>query len=285
MNMSAKKNQTKTTQTKTQPLTLNDTLHRMVQDYYGQELQSSSDLKTSACCCGAASPSPEVQQALTLIPSEILDRFYGCGSPLPPDLSGKTVLDLGCGTGRDVYIASYLVGPTGQVIGVDMTPEQLVVARRYQTQMAAAYGYSTSNVTFLQGYIEDLAALGIATATIDVVISNCVINLSPQKTAIMEEILRVLKPGGQLYFSDTFSDQPIPPDLANDPILRGECLSGALYLPEFEHLMHNLGFQDLTYTEIRALTIDNPSIAARLSNIALSSRTVSALKSFSAQRP
>jgi len=110
---------------------------------------------------------------------EVLERFYGCGSPLPPALEGKTVLDLGCGTGRDCYLLSKLVGPSGRVIGVDMTPEQLEIAVRHRDWHAERFGYS--NVDFLYGHIENLATLGIADNSIDVVVSNCVINLSPEK--------------------------------------------------------------------------------------------------------
>ena len=102
------------------------------------------------------------------------------------------VLDLGCGTGRDVYMASYLVGEKGLVIGVDMTEEQLEVAQRHVTTQTERFGFAHPNVKFYHGYIEDLNALGIADNSIDAVISNCVINLSPNKEAVFAEIFRVL---------------------------------------------------------------------------------------------
>jgi SAM-dependent methyltransferase len=253
-------------------------VHKMVQDYYGQELSSSADLKSSACCCNASEMSADAKAALALIPDEIMERFYGCGSPLPPFLEGKTVLDLGCGTGRDVYVASSLVGENGHVIGVDMTPEQLDVARRYQKQMAQAFGYTTSNVTLLDGYIEDLAELGIVDNCIDVVISNCVINLSPEKQTVLDEIYRVLKPGGELYFSDVFADKRIPTALANDPVLRGECLSGGLYVEDFQRMMQRAGFTDVRYVDTSALSIEDPLITAKLDGINLTSRTVRSFK-------
>ena len=101
-----------------------------IKDYYGKVLQSSADLQTSACCSAEALP-PDVRKILAEIHPEVKDRFYGCGSPFPPALEGRTVLDLGCGSGRDVYLLSKLVGSNGHVIGVDMTEEQLAVAEKH----------------------------------------------------------------------------------------------------------------------------------------------------------
>ncbi len=198
-----------------------------VRHYYGQVLQSSNDLKTSACCSIDAIPA-HLKMLLAELHPEVVERFYGCGSPLPPALSGCTVLDLGCGSGRDCYLLSKLVGEEGRVIGVDMTPEQLEVATRHRNWHAERFGYQISNVDFLYGHIENLATLGIADNSIDVVVSNCVINLSPEKAQVMAEIFRVLKPGGELYFSDVFADRRIPASLRNDPVLLGECLGGAM---------------------------------------------------------
>ena len=104
---------------------IDETVKSEVQEYYGKTLQGSMDLKTNACCCDTNSIPDYHKEALKNINDEILTRYYGCGSPIPPNLEGCTVLDLGCGTGRDVYVASQLVGPEGRVIGVDMTDEQL----------------------------------------------------------------------------------------------------------------------------------------------------------------
>src|SRR6266513_2075103 len=97
-----------------------------VRNYYGRVLQSTKDLQTSACCTAERLPQ-HLQEIEALIHDEVKEKFYGCGSPLPPSLEGATVLDLGCGSGRDCYVLSQLVGPEGRVIGVDMTPEQLEV--------------------------------------------------------------------------------------------------------------------------------------------------------------
>ena len=254
-----------------------DSVIEQVKDYYGKQLQSKDDLKVGACCCDSAPPA-EIRDILPLISDEILDRFYGCGSPLPPLLEGKTVLDLGCGTGRDVYIASKLAGESGCVIGVDMTTEQIETAIKYQDEQRKRFGFEKSNVKFYQGYIEDLKAVGIEDNSIDVVISNCVINLSPDKEQVFKEIYRVLKPGGELYFSDVFADRRIPEHLAADPVLRGECLSGVLYVEDFRRLMMKVGFTDFRYTNIRNLTLDNEEVYKLLGFASFSSRNVRAFK-------
>jgi len=248
-----------------------------VKDYYGRVLTRTQDLKTSACCSAEALPGGLRELVRSLHP-EVKDRFYGCGSPFPPALEGRTVLDLGCGSGRDVYLLSHLVGPGGKVIGIDMTDEQLAVARRhvdYHTQM---YGYTHPNVEFVQGYIEDLAAAGIADAAVDLVVSNCVVNLSPDKRRVLREIFRVLKPGGELYFSDVYADRRIPAALQQDPVLFGECLSGALYLEDFRRLMDELGCADFRTMSQTPIAIGNADIERRIGMIGFSSITVRAFK-------
>lgn len=115
-----------------------------------------------------------------------------------------------------------MVGENGFVIGVDMTGEQLEVARRHQKSQAKKFGFKKSNVDFRQGYIEDLASLGIKDNSVDVVISNCVINLSPNKERVFSEIFRVLKEGGELYFSDVFAGRRVPKKFQSDKVLLGE---------------------------------------------------------------
>jgi SAM-dependent methyltransferase len=249
-----------------------------IREYYGHTLQSSNDLQTNACCCSSDSMPPYVRSVLPLIADEILDRFYGCGSPLPPLLDGLTVLDLGCGTGRDCYLAAKLVGEQGLSIGVDMTSEQIAVARSFEAEQAARFGYRSPNTRFLQGYIEDLAGLDIEDDSVDVVISNCVINLSPDKERVFAEIYRVLKPGGELYFSDIFADRRLPVSVQTDPLLRGECLGGALYVEDFRRLLAQVGFADFRYTAHSAVTVDNPELAEKVGGIGFSSRTVRAFK-------
>jgi SAM-dependent methyltransferase len=248
-----------------------------VQEYYGKVLQGNADLKTSACCL----PSPEmpaVRRILDLIDPEIKERFYGCGSPLPQAVDGRTVLDLGCGTGRDVYICSRLVGPAGRVIGVDMTDEQLDVARRHVDPQTRRFGYDRPNVEFHKGYLEDLAAVGIADASVDVVISNCVINLVGDKQRVFSEIQRVLKPGGELLFADVFADRRIPAAWRDDKELLGECLAGAMYYEDFRRLMAGLGVPDCRAVAGRPIGIDDPATAAKVGLTRFFSRTVRAFK-------
>lgn len=256
----------------TQPL---NTILDSVKAYYGRVLKSSSDLKTSACCLNETLPL-HVREALKDVHPEVLDRFYGCGSPIPPALGGATVLDLGSGSGRDVYVLSRMVGAQGRVIGVDMTDEQLAVARRHQAWHAARLGYA--NVDFRTGYIEDLATAGIADASIDLVVSNCVLNLSPDKPRVFREIFRVLKPGGELYFSDVFADRRIPHELAEDAVLLGECLGGALYTEDFRRIMAGVGFLDARTVVSGPLAINNPEIERKAGFIRFTSSTVRAFK-------
>ena len=219
------------------------TLQSAVRSYYGETLHSSSDLRTTACCSIGAMPA-HLATILTRLHPEVRDRFYGCGSPLPPALDGASVLDLGCGSGRDVYLLSALVGENGRVIGVDMTEQQLEAAERHRAFHAQAFGHAHSNVEFHLGDLADLATLGIGDASVDVVVSNCVMNLVPDKPRAFAEIFRVLKLGGELYFSDVFGDRRLPRELLADRVLLGECLAGALYVEDFRRLLAGLGVVD-----------------------------------------
>jgi len=249
--------------------------HASVQDYYGKVLASSADLKTAACCLAGSMP-PYIAALLSQVHVDIKNRFYGCGSPIPPALDGMTVLDLGCGSGRDSYVLAQLVGATGRVIGLDMTEEQLEIARSTQGWHAERFGFA--NTEFKQGYIEDLAAADIADASIDLVISNCVINLSPDKLRVFQEIFRVLKPGGELYFSDVFSDRRIPPALAQDPVLLGECLGGAMYVEDFRRLLAQVGCLDARTVVSSPMAVNNSDIERQVGNIRFFSNTVRAFK-------
>lgn len=253
------------------------TIHQQVSDYYGKILKSSDDLKTNACCTSSAPPR-YVREILPQIKEEILSRFYGCGSPIPMGLEGCTVLDLGCGTGRDVFILSKLVGETGCVHGVDMTPEQIEVAIKYQKEQAEVFGFSEPNTQFHLGYIEDLKSLGIEDESVDVVTSNCVINLSPFKKMIFEEVYRILKEGGELYFSDVFADRRVPEEVKNDPVMRGECMGGAMYFEDFRRLLEECGFTTYYIVDKTPIQPNDFEVARMVGDIKFYSCTVRVFK-------
>lgn len=254
-----------------------DSILESVRTYYGSVLQGTKDLRSNACCTTESIPD-HVRAVLREIDTEIIDRFYGCGSPIPLALDGCTVLDLGCGTGRDVYVASRLVGPKGRAIGIDMTEEQLEVARRHVDAHTSRFGYDAPNVDFRTGYIEDLRTAGIDNDSVDVVISNCVVNLSPHKRRVFEEIFRVLKPGGELYFSDVFADRRIPAEISADPVLRGECLGGALYTEDFRRLLRDVGCLDSRVVSSCPIEIEDGDLKNRIGNVRFVSQTIRAFK-------
>ena len=251
--------------------------HDDVREYYGETLQGTTDLKTTACCSDEAVPDLH-KPILSLLPDEVMSKFYGCGSPIPPALEGMTVLDLGCGTGRDAFVAAALAGPTGRVIGVDMTQEQLDVAQRHQSAVADALGHPEPTTEFVLGTMEDLGALGIEDGSVDVVISNCVLNLAPDKAPVFAEIDRVLKVGGELYVSDVFADRRLPEAVRCDPVLVGECLGGALYTEDFRRMMADLGWRDVRTVTERPIAVEDAELADRLGNARFTSATIRAFK-------
>lgn len=247
-------------------------MHELVKDYYGRQLQTSGDLKTSACCDASAVPA-WLKPLLARIHPEVLSRYYGCGLVAPTQLDGLRVLDLGSGSGRDVYALAQLVGERGEVVGVDMTDEQLEVARRHQAWHRETFGYTRENVRFLHGYIEQLDDLGLEPGSFDVIVSNCVVNLSPDKEAVLRGVHRLLKPGGELYFSDVYADRRVPAEVRGDPMLYGECLGGALYWNDFLGLARRAGFADPRLVEDRPLEITDPALAPRVGTVRFFSAT------------
>ena len=230
-----------------------------VRKYYGEILEKTEDLKTSACCT-LEPPPPFVNEALSRIHGDVTSRYYGCGTVIPEALEGCRVLDLGCGTGRDCYLLSQLVGPEGRVVGVDMTAEQLAVAEQYREYHASAFGHPAPNVSFHAGYIEALDELPLEPESFDVIVSNCVINLSPDKAAVLRGAHRLLKPGGEIYFADVYADRRVPDRVARDPVLYGECLGGALYWNDFLNLARASGFPDPRLVTSRPIELTDPAI-------------------------
>jgi len=248
-----------------------------VKEYYGKTLKTNRDLKTSACCTIDSIP-PALWEILKEIHPEVIEKFYGCGSPIPSALAGLTVLDLGSGSGRDCFLLSKLVGPSGRVIGIDMTDEQIAVAQRHVDYHRKKFGFREPNVTFIKGYIEDLRGAGIKDDSIDLVVSNCVVNLSPSKERVFSEIFRVLKPGGELYFSDVFAGRRIPKNLVQNPVFVGECLGGALYTEDFRRLLGGLGCSDHRLTACTRIALKSAELKRATGMIDFYSMTVRAFK-------
>lgn len=251
-------------------MTTSTELSRSVREYYGATLSGSADLRTDACCDASSVPKP-LRPLLARIHPEVLSRYYGCGLVVPPLLEGLRVLDLGCGSGRDVYLLAQLVGPAGAVVGVDMTPEQLDVARRHQQHHAELFGFA--NVRFVEGRIEELENLALEPGSFDLVISNCVVNLSTDKLAVLNGVRRLLKRGGEFYFADVYTDRRVPEALRQDPVLYGECLSGALYWTDFLRLARRAGFADPRLVNDRPLQITDAELGARTGAIRFFSAT------------
>jgi arsenite methyltransferase len=217
-----------------------------VSEFYGNTVVKTEDLYFSACY--TSDYDPEQFQHVT---EEVLERRYGCESPIPDVLEGKTLVDLGSGAGPDCFIAAKFVGPKGQVIGVDMTDELLTIARRNIEPIMKNLGYDTPNIRFEEGHIEELP---LEDNSVDVVISNCVINLSPRKQEIFNEIWRVLKPGGEFFISDIVSDRRIDSTFNSDPRLHSECYTGAAYIEDLHQLVKKAGFQSPRISKRRTLT-------------------------------
>lgn len=237
--------------------------HDLVKLYYGEVLKTSADLRTSACCTADAMPA-HLRALERRLHREVTERYYGCGLVAPAELEGRRVLDLGAGAGRDVYLLSQLVGPRGHVVGVDMTEEQLEVARRHVEEHTRAFGYESPNVSFRRGYIERLDELDLAAGSFDVIVSNCVVNLSPDKPAVLRGAHAMLAPGGEMYFSDVYCDRRLDPALQTDPELLGECLAGAMYWNDFLSLARRAGFLDPRLVSSRPLEVTDEALRARL---------------------
>jgi arsenite methyltransferase len=215
-----------------------DEIRTQVQEFYAERARNKST------CCGDSTDSNALYLAdlLVGVPDDVTNFTLGCGDPITlAELQpGETVLDLGSGGGLDCFLAARQVGETGYVIGIDMTPEMLERAR------SVAERLSIDNVEFRKGYLEDLP---LAENSIDVIISNCVINLSPDKSKVFSEMHRTLKPGGRISVSDIVTNGKLPEKIRNDMVAWGACIAGALEMKEFADGLRAAGFTDV---EIRA---------------------------------
>ncbi|KAM9617505.1 arsenite methyltransferase isoform 1-T1 [Trichechus inunguis] len=231
-----------------------------MQTYYGQVLKKSADLQTNACVTAARSAPKHIREALQNVHEEVALRYYGCGLVIPECLENCWILDLGSGSGRDCYALSQLVGEKGHVTGIDMTESQVEVAKNYIEYHMEKYGFQASNVTFIHGYIEKLGEAGIKNESYDIVISNCVINLVPDKQQVLQEVYRVLKYGGELYFSDVYANLELPEEIRKHKVLWGECLGGALYWKDLAILAQKIGFCPPRLVTANLITIQNKEL-------------------------
>ncbi len=209
--------------------------HDLVRKAYGDVARKQSS------CCGPDSSCCDDRKAYTVADHPVPEAELGlsCGNPVAFSRlrSDDVVLDLGSGAGKDVFLAAQKVGAGGRVIGVDMTPEMLALARRNAVRFFETTGLA--NVEFREGKIEDLP---VDDASVDVVISNCVINLSPDKSRVFREAHRVLKPGGRIIVSDIVLNRPLPESARNDPDLYAACSAGALLRADYLQAIGDAGF-------------------------------------------
>ncbi len=219
-----------------------DAIHASVREHYAAEARSASSCcSSSSSCCEPNSNRIYPEDLLTELPEEITSFSLGCGDPitLASLQPGQTVLDLGSGGGLDCFLAARKVGATGRVIGVDMTPEMIAKARGNAERL------KLSNVEFREGYLEELP---VEKNSVDVVISNCVINLSPDKPRVFQEVFRVLRHGGRLAVSDIVTDGPLPEDVKQSMSAWAGCVAGALDVKEYQAAMQQAGFTNIVIT-------------------------------------
>lgn len=243
--------------------------------YYEKILR---DCDIVGCGCQCEYLHPELEKVLDLIDPEICAAPFGSASPLPPNLEGCVVLDLGCGSGQSAFAASRLVGSKGKVIGLDMRDDLLAIANKHRDGQTKKFRYKNPNVEFIKGYPEDLASLGIKDRSVDVVIANEIINLSPDKMAVFAEIFRVLKPGGEMCFTTILADRRLPAELAEDQPLALAGIAGAMYCEDFRRLLQDLGCNDYRNYVKKQLTISDPGTASKVGLASFTFRIVRLFK-------
>ena len=235
-------------------------IHEAVREHYAERI------KSSASCCGSDS-SLYPADLLASLPEGESTVSYGCGDPitLASLRPGQTVLDLGSGAGLDCFFATKKVGETGKVIGVDMTPEMIERARSSAKRM------NLTNVEFRQGFLE---ALPVDSGSVDVIISNCVINLSPDKSKVFGEAFRVLKPGGKLAVSDIVTEGPLPDSIKQSLSAWAGCVAGAVEAQDYIGMMRTVGFTEISIVPV---FFDKETVDSALDDM----KDVTELKTFS----
>ncbi|XP_054635823.1 arsenite methyltransferase-like isoform X1 [Dunckerocampus dactyliophorus] len=248
-------------------------VHLDVKDYYGKTLKNTSDLKSNPCVALAAPLPKFILQALKKVHADVTDRYFGCGLVVPECLEGCRILDLGSGSGRDCYLLSQFVGETGHVTGIDMTEDQLEVARKHVDFHMKEFGYKKPNVTFVHGYIEALTEAGLEKNSYDIIISNCVVNLSPDKKKVLNEAYSVLKDGGEFFFSDMYCNGRQTEEIKNNKVLWGEGFGGALWYKDLLQLAEEVGFSPPRLVTASHITVDNKDMQASLGDFKFVSAT------------
>jgi SAM-dependent methyltransferase len=232
-------------------------IHETVREHYAERIKSSASCCADNCCSPESNLYPV--DLLTTVPSDISSTSYGCGDPitLASLKPGQTVLDLGSGAGLDCLLASQKVGSEGRVIGVDMTPEMIERAQ------ANAKRVNATNVEFRHGFLEELP---VESNTVDVIISNCVINLSPDKEKVFNEAFRVLAPGGKLAVSDIVTDGELPAAVRDSLSAWAGCVAGAVEAKDYIAMMESVGFTDIS---IKPVFFDKETVDSALDEMKL----------------
>jgi len=230
--------------------------HDSVREKYGSLANDVAGKGTAACCspemrcCDPITKDLYSAEEQGLLPEKAVLASLGCGNPTALiDLKpGQTVLDLGSGGGIDVLLSARRVGPTGKAYGLDMTDEMLALARENQRQAGV------DNVEFLKGQIEQVP---LPDNSVDVVISNCVINLSPDKDLVLAEAFRVLRPGGRFAVSDVVVLGAVPDEVRKSMLLWVGCIAGALEQSDYQRKLEAAGFADISFEHTRTYNIED----------------------------
>ena len=244
-----------------------------IQHYYGT-LASRSNLRDLA---GYYDDNLQdyIRKIKSNIHPKILLKHYGCGSPIPLELRDKTVLELGCGSGVHSFVLSKLVGSEGKVIGIGMTREQIELADNYIYYHQKAFRYEKPNMSFILGDSENFDDLcNIPAGSVDVVVSNCILNFAADKERVFNNILRLLVPGGECQLSGIFVDRRLPEKVINNPLLYAECIGGAMYFEDFRRILHSCGVANFRTMFSETRKIVNPHLQTILGDANLTYSTV-----------